>query len=119
MHQRAAGRIDPEEKPMISSTHRIRALIAGTAPAAVLAAVLAATLALPPGFAAASPQLVGANVGTTADAISASLAAQGYEVRKIKPEDGMLEAYALKDGKRYEIYVDTTTGTVAKVKAED
>ncbi|MHA1529461.1 MAG: PepSY domain-containing protein [Alphaproteobacteria bacterium] len=96
---------------MTSSTPPFRALIAGTA--------LAAALALPPGFAAASPELVGASVGTTADEIAASLAAQGYEVRKIKPEDGMLEAYALKDGKRYEVYVDTTTGKVAKVKAED
>jgi hypothetical protein len=111
MHQQAAGRTEPQEKPMTSSTHRIRTLIAGTA--------LAAALALPPGFAAASSELDGADVGRTADEIAASLTAQGYEVRKIKPEDGMLEAYALKDGKRYEIYVDTTTGTVAKVKAED
>ncbi len=104
---------------MTSSKPRIRALIAGTAPAAVLAAVLAASLALPPGFAAASSELDGANVGRTADEIAASLTAQGYEVRKIKPEDGMLEAYALKDGKRYEIYVDTATGTVVKVEEDD
>jgi uncharacterized membrane protein YkoI len=31
----------------------------------------------------------------------------------------MLEAYALKDGKRYEVYVNTTTGKVAKVEEED
>lgn len=95
----------------MSSTPRLRALIAGTA--------LAAALALPLGFAAASSELDGASVGKTADQITASLTAKGYEVRKIKPEDGMLEAYVLKDGKRYEIYVDTATGTVAKVKAKD
>ncbi len=96
---------------MNSNTIRIRTMIAGTA--------LAGALALMLGFAAASSELDGASVGKTADEITASLTAQGYEVRKIKPEDGMLEAYVLKDGKRYEIYVDTATGTVAKVKAED
>lgn len=96
---------------MTSSTYRIRTLIAGTA--------LAAALALPPGLAAASSELDGASVGRTAGEITASLTAQGYEVRKIKPEDGMLEAYALKDGKRYEVYVDTATGMVARVKVED
>jgi hypothetical protein len=111
MHQRAAGTTQPQEIPDMSSTNRIRRLIAGT--------TFAAALALPLGFAAASPDLNGANVGKTAEEITASLIAQGYEVKKIKPEDGMLEAYALKDGKRYEVYVNTTTGTVAKVKEED
>jgi|GEM_PF-315089 len=100
---------------MMSSTPRLRALIAGTA----LVAALGTALVFPPGFAAASSELDGASVGKTADQITASLTAKGYEVRKIKPEDGMLEAYVLKDGKRYEIYVDTATGTVAKVKAKD
>jgi len=95
----------------MSSTPHIRTLIAGTA--------LAAALALPVAFATASSELDGASVGKTAEEITASLTAQGYEVRKIKPEDGMLEAYALKDGKRYELYIDTATGKVAKVKAED
>lgn len=94
---------------MTSST--IRKLVAGTA--------LAASLALPLGFAAASSELQGATLGKTTEDITASLTAQGYEVRKVKPEDGMLEAYAMKDGKRYELYVDPATGNVAKVKAED
>jgi hypothetical protein len=111
MHQRALETTELQEILIMSSTNRIRTLIAGTA--------LAAVLALPLSFAAASSKLDGASVGKTADEITASLTAQGYEVKKIKPEDGMLEAYALKDGKRYEVYVNTTTGTVAKVKAED
>jgi len=94
---------------MTSST--IRKLVAGTA--------LAASLALPLGFAAASSELQGATLGKTTEDITASLTAQGYEVRKVKPEHGMLEAYAMKDGKRYELYVDPATGNVAKVKAED
>ena len=95
----------------MSSTNRIRNLIAGTG--------LAAALALPLSFAAVASELDGANVGKTAEEITASLTAEGYEVKKVKPEDGMLEAYALKDDKRYEIYVDTATGAVAKVKEED
>lgn len=95
----------------MSSTNRIRGLITGTA--------FAVTLALPLSFAAASSELDGTVVGKTADEITTSLVAQGYEVKKIKPEDGMLEAYALKDGKRYEVYVDAATGIVAKVKEEN
>lgn len=93
------------------SPNRKRSLIAGTA--------FAAALAIPLSFAAASSDLDGTSVGKTAEEITSSLTAQGYEVRKIEPEDGMLEAYALKDGKRYEVYVDTTTGKVAKVEEED
>jgi len=92
-------------------TNTIRSLVAGAA--------VAAGLALSLGFASASSELDGAALGKSADEIKASLVAQGYEVRKVKPEDGMLEAYAMKDGKRYEIYVDAATGAVAKVKAED
>ena len=94
---------------MTSTT--IRNLIAGTA--------LAAAVALPLSFAQATSELEGAVVGKTADEITASLTAQGYEVKKVKPEDGMLEAYATKDGKRYEVYVDVATGTVKKVSDED
>ena len=38
--------------------------------------------------------------------IRTTLTEQGYEVRKIQVEDGNYEAYALKDGKKYEIYMD-------------
>ncbi len=95
----------------MSSTPRIRALIVGSA--------FAAALALPLSFATASSELDGASVGKTADEIAASLTTQGYEVRKVKTEDGLLEAYALKDGTLYEVYVDASTGTVVKVSEED
>ena len=42
----------------------------------------------------------------TQEKITADLTAQGYEVRKIDSEDGMIEVYAVKDGKMYEIYLD-------------
>ncbi len=57
--------------------------------------------------------------GKTQDEITKSLEAQGYTVRKVETEDGYLEAYALLDGERYEIYVDTKTGKVVKVEADD
>lgn len=35
-----------------------------------------------------------------------ALSVQGYEVGKIKIEDGMYEAYAKKDGNKYEIFLN-------------
>jgi len=40
-----------------------------------------------------------------AEEIKAMLTEQGYDVRRVKSEDGMYEAYAMKDGQRMEIYV--------------
>ncbi|WP_323784548.1 PepSY domain-containing protein [Thalassovita sp.] len=42
----------------------------------------------------------------------------GYEVRKIKVEDGYYEAYALKDGKKLELYLDAAL-KVMKTKGND
>lgn len=39
--------------------------------------------------------------------IKTALTEQGYQVAKIKIEDGFYEAYARKDGMRYEVYLDT------------
>lgn len=39
--------------------------------------------------------------------IKATLTQQGYDVRRVKTEDGLYEAYAMKNGQRYEIYLDT------------
>lgn len=44
--------------------------------------------------------------------IRATLTEQGYEVRKVQVEDGMYEAYALKDGNKYEIYLDAALKVV-------
>jgi len=54
----------------------------------------------------------------TATAIRAQLSAEGYEVRKIEREDGMIEVYAVKDGQRYELYLDADL-TVQSVKTDD
>lgn len=61
----------------------------------------------------------GDTVGTDGAAIRSALEADGYEVRKIETEDGELEAYALKDGKRYEIHVDPASGKVSRVEEDD
>ena len=37
-------------------------------------------------------------------------------MRKVETEDGNLEAYAVLDRKRFEIYVDPQTGNVVKIK---
>ena len=38
--------------------------------------------------------------------VTAQLTAQGYDVRKVQMEDGMIEVYAVKDGKTSEIYLN-------------
>ena len=95
-------------KPTISRT---RALIAGTA--------LATVFAMPIGIAVAASDLIGSSAGLNPEAVTASLSAQGYEVSKVKPDDGGLEAYAIKDGKIYEIQVDATSGTITKIEEQD
>lgn len=54
----------------------------------------------------------------TRAAIESKLTDMGYDVRKIETEDGMYEAYALKHGDRYEIYLDTDLN-VARTKMKD
>jgi hypothetical protein len=54
----------------------------------------------------------------TQDKVRAELTAQGYDVRKIQREDGMIEVYAVKDGKTYELYLDETL-KVVKTSDED
>lgn len=69
----------------------------------ILPAALALAIALP-GMALASPDTPVTE--ETQTAIRTMLEAEGYEVRQIEAEDGMFEAYALKDGERYEIYIN-------------
>ena len=50
--------------------------------------------------------------------IHAKLTEQGYEVRKIKMEDGLYEAYVIKDGERQELYLDSNLEVVNR-KSDD
>lgn len=73
----------------------------------------AATLATALLLGAAAPALASDSVPQeTQDQIRTILVEQGYEVRKIKREDEMYEAYALKDGQKLEIYLDKNLNIV-------
>jgi Peptidase propeptide and YPEB domain len=47
--------------------------------------------------------------------LTTQLKAEGYEVRKIQMEDGMIEAYAVKNGEKFELFFDTNLKLVKKV----
>jgi len=78
--------------------------------------LLAAAFILPASFAAAS------NDGMISEDVQAqirtTLTEQGYEVRQIEMEDGMIEVYALKDGQRFELYLDDAYNIV-RTKIDD
>ncbi|XDA99780.1 PepSY domain-containing protein [Sulfitobacter sp. LCG007] len=77
-----------------------------------IATALAAVLALSGGaMAAGQVELSDQNTAT----IREKLTTEGYEVGKIKIEDGLYEAYAKKDGHKYEIFLD---GDFAVVRTE-
>ncbi|MBY6065928.1 PepSY domain-containing protein [Leisingera aquaemixtae] len=75
----------------------------------------ALALALPAAAALASD---GTPSAETQAKIRDLLTGQGYEVRKIETEDGLYEAYALKDGKRYEFYLNDKI-EVVKIEEDD
>jgi hypothetical protein len=50
--------------------------------------------------------------------ITALLTDQGYEVRSIQMEDGQYEAYAMRDGARFEIYLDDSL-TIVRVEEDN
>ena len=55
----------------------------------------------------------------TQDKITAQLTAQGYEVRQITAEDGKIEVYAIKDGKKATLYLDETLKVVGTTEASN
>lgn len=46
--------------------------------------------------------------------LTVQLKAEGYEVRKIQMEDGLIEAYAVKNGEKFELYFDNDLKPVKK-----
>ncbi len=93
---------------------KIPAIVTG----AIASAAIVASLAMPASQALAAVS-AGSYAGKTKAEIAKSLEQQGYTIRKVKTEDGYLEAYALLNGVRFEIYVDPTTGKVVKIKQDD
>ncbi len=70
-----------------------------TITAALVALTLAASVPL-------GAQARGAIAQDVQAQITEMLTADGYEVRKIVPEDGLIEVYAIKDGQLLELYLD-------------
>lgn len=52
------------------------------------------------------------------EAVTAKLTAEGYEVRSVGMEDGMIEVYATKDGKKFELYLDDALNVVKGADGE-
>lgn len=48
----------------------------------------------------------------TQEKVTAQLTAEGYEVRKIEREDGLIEAYVVKDGKTMSVFLDDQMNVV-------
>lgn len=51
--------------------------------------------------------------------LAGKLAAQGYELKRVKDEGYELEAYAMRDGQMWELKLDPATGDILRVEAED
>lgn len=81
----------------------------------IIAPLAAAALLFGATASFASEQNVPADVK---EKITMQLTEQGYEVRKVEMENGMYEAYAIKDGKRYEIYLNSSL-EVTRTKIDD
>jgi len=54
----------------------------------------------------------------TKDEAKAVLVAKGYEVRKVKVEDGCYELYTKKNGKKFEVFINPATLEIAKIKED-
>jgi uncharacterized protein (UPF0212 family) len=82
----------------------------------LLAASFAAVLAT---AAFASDLALGTVLGTTPEAVSAALTEAGYTVEKHERDHVRIDVKATRDGKRYEIKVDATTGAVTAIELDD
>ncbi len=83
----------------------------------LLLSALALSLALGAGVARAEDDEAALDPAKEAE-VRATLVAQGYEVRSVGMEDSRIEAYAVKDGKLYEIYLAADL-SIVETKQED
>ena len=93
----------------------MRKIIAITAASLMIAATI-------PAYASGEDVSCGQSAGAqrlSVQAITQKAAGMGYDVRKVKREDGCFEVYAIgKNGARVEIYMNPVTGAVLKIKNE-
>lgn len=85
---------------------------------------LLATLTLLAGFAGAAAAsdyctMAPSSEWRSQDDARAAATALGYEVVRVKVEDGCYELYARKDGRKLEVYMDPVKLTVVREKGED
>ena len=77
--------------------------------------ILAAALAL---SGLSLPVHASSEIDTATQAkVTEQLTAQGYEVRRIDSEDGMIEVYAMKDAKKVELYLNEALEIVKSKEA--
>lgn len=57
-------------------------------------------------------------LGTSLEEVKATLTGMGYEVRKSEMEDGMIEVYFVKGTQMGEVYVNGSTGKIAKLSVK-
>jgi hypothetical protein len=79
-------------------------------------------------LALASPALASGNAAQcgkatgqwmTKDAAKTKAAEQGYDVRRVKREDGCFEVYAIdKNGSKVELYMNPVSGEIVKIKTK-
>ncbi len=53
------------------------------------------------------------------EALKMKATEMGYDVKKVKVEEGCFEIYAIKDGKRVEAYLHPVTAEIIRVKSDD
>lgn len=84
----------------------------------IRAALLGLTFTLAPFAGAAFADGDAADPALVAQA-TAAVTAAGYEVRKVEMEDGMIEVYAVKDGKTWELKLDAAMKIIATEEGSD
>jgi len=58
-------------------------------------------------------------MGVETTELLSSLKSEGYEVEEIERERGRIEAYASRDGARWELEIDAATGRTIRAERED
>lgn len=71
------------------------------------------------GAALAADLMPGTTLGTDAKTIVTTLADQGYDVIEFEREHDRIEVMVSKDGRRWEMKIDTKTGKITRVKTDD
>lgn len=88
-------------------THAMKKIILGTV-------LIVATLAAPLAYASSNNRVS----EEQQKQIRERLTVQGYDVRKIDSEDGQIEVYVIKDGKKLELYLDQNL-EIVRTKTDD